>query len=277
MHEMPAVPAVADAPGSLFDGGHLWVQEFVEGDLLRVQLQGSGLLSFGSLTEPFDGEIPLEHRHAVRHVREQFDRGPLREALDDVTSVTLLGVVTHGAAVSYDRDALPPFLLVDVWSDADDELLPPDAVDRLATNLGLESLPAVRKEVRAADFDPAGFEFPPSTWREGSAASVLVRNKTGDRARIANPAVQRPTSGSSESSADSPADLAAELVTEARIDRALDSPDSGVPDADSVTERVVEHVAHETPDALSGAQTAVDLEAFRSEAGALVRRRLNER
>jgi hypothetical protein len=271
MHEIPAVPAVADAPASLFDGGHLWIQEYIEGTTLRVQLQDSGLLAFGSAARPFDGEIPLEYRHAVRHVREQFDRDPLRDALDDVTSVTLLGVATHGGGVAYDRDRTPPFLVVDVWSAADDGLLPPDAVDALARRLGLTALPAVQKEVRAGDFDVADYEFPPSEYRDGAAVSVLLRNKTGDRARHSNPAIE-PTA---ESAPDSPAALAAELVTAGRVERALDSMGGPAPDVDAVTERVVELAAHDAPDVLLG-DRAVDLDAFRSEVGALVRERLRD-
>lgn len=270
MHEIPAVPAVADAPASLFDGGHLWIQECVDGAVLRVQLRDSGLLEFGTRSTTFDGDVPLEHRHAVRHVRASFNRESLRAALDDVTTVTLFGVTTHGRGVAYDRDSLPPFLVVDAWSEVDGGLLPPDAVEALAKNLGLTALPAVQKEVRAADFDVGGYDFPTSTWRDGPAGSVLVRNKTGDRARYTNPGVN----DSPRTATKSPGALAAELVTSARIERACDSLDTTDPDSDAVTERVVELVAHEAIGTLLGDQTAVELDAFRSEAGTVVRNSL---
>lgn len=275
MHDVPPVPPVGEAPASLFDGGHLWVQEFVEGAPLRVQLRDSGLLVFGDLNSAFDGDVPPGYRHAVRHVREQFDRDPLRAALDDVTALTLSGVVTHGSGVPYDRESLPPFLLVDAWADSEDGLLPPDAVDRLATQVGLASLPAVRKEVRAVDFDVEALDFPQSVWRDGPAAGVLVRNKTGDRASIANTAVETTVPATADTSEQSPAALAAELVTDRRIERARVSAD-GVPDSDVLTERVVELVAHEAHDALLGDRARVDIEAVRSEAGALVREHLDE-
>jgi hypothetical protein len=275
MHEIPAVPAVADAPDSLFEDGHLWIQEYVDGGPLRVQLQDSGLLEFGTGDRLFHGDVPLEYRHAVRHVRERFDRDPLREALDEVTSVTLLGVATHGGGVAYDRDRTPAFLVVDVWSATDEGLLPPDAVDTLAERLGLTALPAVRKEVRAVDFDVAAYEFPPSNYRDGAAASVLVRNKTGDRARYTNAAVQTTMDPSTDSPADLAADLAADLVTAGRVERALDSTDGAAPDADAVTERVVELAAHDAADVQFGDQ-AVDLDAFRREVGVLVRERLRD-
>lgn len=276
MHDVPPVSPVGEAPASLFDGGHLWVQEFVEGALLRVQLRDSGLLVFGDQNSPFDGDVPTGYRHAVRHVREQFDRDPLRAALDDLTALTLSGVVTHGSGVAYDRESLPPFLLVDAWADSEDGLLPPDAVDRLATQVGLASLPAVRKEVRAVDFDVTALDFPQSVWRDGPAAGVLVRNKTGDRASIANTAVETTVPATPDTSEQSPAALAAELVTGRRIERARPSTD-GVPDSDALTERVVELVVHEAHDALLGDRARVDIEAVRSEAGALVREHLDER
>jgi hypothetical protein len=36
MKRYPAVPAVDDVEAGFFEGGHLWVQELLAGELLRV-------------------------------------------------------------------------------------------------------------------------------------------------------------------------------------------------------------------------------------------------
>ncbi|MFB6268980.1 MAG: hypothetical protein ABEH83_03490, partial [Halobacterium sp.] len=184
MRAFPPLPDVAEAPPSLLDG-HLWLQEYVAGGALRFQLRESGLLVFGDADREFENvDPPLGYREAVRHVRERFDRDALRAALDDVEAATFYGVATRNEGETYDWDALPPFLGFDVHDATDDRFLPPDAVEQLYERLGLAPLNAVVKERRGADFDPSDYEVPESAWRDGPAAGVLVRNKTGDRAKL---------------------------------------------------------------------------------------------
>lgn len=269
MRGFPPLPDVADAPASLLDG-HVWLQEWVEGALLRVQLRDSGLLVFGDDERVFD-DAPLGYQHAVRHVRDQFERDALRSALDDVESAVFFGIATRKQHRDYDWHRLPPFLGFDVYDGRDDRFLPPDSVERLYDRLGLDPLHAVLKELRGSDFDPDSYEIPESAWREGRAAGVLVRNKTGDRATLlASPALD---ADPDPFTAD-PADVAAELVTDERFERACASVSSG--GSDAVAQRVLEIGAREEYSRLLGPDASVDVDSLRSAIGAQVRRRLDE-
>lgn len=266
MQQFPPVPDVADAPESLLDGGHLWLQEWVTGGPLRFRLRSSGLLEFGDDDRVFDDDaIPPGYRHAVAHVRESFDRARLRDALDDESAVVFLGVATRNEGLDYDWDRTPSFLGVDVWT-PDGGFRPPDAAEALFDQLGLTSLNAVAKEVRADSFDPGSYDLPESAWRNGPAAGVLVRTKPGDRARLRRDWA-RPDSYRGDAS-----DLADEEVTDARIEAAVENlAHRGRPaDVDAVTDRVVAVVAREA--AARAFDDAVDEAAFRSAAAERVSR-----
>lgn len=241
MQSFPSVPAVADAPESLVDGGHLWLQEWPAGGPLRFRLRASGLLEFGDDERVFaDGAIPLGYQQAVSHVREAFDRAALRDALDEVSEAVFFGVATRNEGIEYDWARTPPFLGVDVWT-AKSGFRPPDAAEALFERLGLRPVPAVAKEVRADSFDPSSYELPESAWRDGPAAGVLVRNKTGDRATLVRD-WQRPAAFRGDA-----ADLADELVTDARVETEVEHLErrNEPVDVDAVTDRVVAVVARE--------------------------------
>jgi len=76
----PPVPRVEEAPEELFESGHLWVQELIDGAQLRFRLRESGVVEFADNRRSFGEEPPLVFRHAVRHVRETLDREALRSA-----------------------------------------------------------------------------------------------------------------------------------------------------------------------------------------------------
>jgi len=261
----PPVPPVADPPASLFDGGghHLWLQEWVAGAPLRFQLTDSGLLSFGDDDRVFDDDddIPVGYERAVGHVRAAFDRSALRAALDDVSDAVFFGVATRDEGVAYDWDRTPPFLGVDVWT-ADGGFRPPDAAEALFDRLGLTPVNAVAKEVRADGFDPEGYELPESAWRDGPAAGVLVRTKTGDRAKLLGdwspPEPLRAT----------PGEAAEALATHERIEAAAErvAGDAGAAaDVSAVTDRLVAELARREHARLFGeGAAAVDEAAFRS-------------
>lgn len=240
MRDFPPLPDAADAPESLFDGGHLWVQEWVPGGLLRFRLQSSGLLEFGDGRLAFGDDIPLGYRHAASHVRASFDRERLRAALDDVSDAVFFGVATRHEGLDYDWDRTPSFLGVDVWT-ADSGFRPPDAAEALFEELGLAPVTAVAKELRADSFDPASYAFPESAWRDGEAAGVLVRNKTGDRGTLVRD-WERPAPYRGDEAA-----FAEESVTEARIESAVAHLERrGDPaTVDAVADRVVAVVARE--------------------------------
>lgn len=269
MQSFPPVPDVGDAPESLFDGGHLWVQEWVPGGLLRFRLQPSGLLEFGDERRSLDDAIPLGYRHAAARVRAEFDRQRLRDALDDVSEAVFFGVATRNEGLAYDWERTPPFLGVDVWT-PDGGFRPPDAAEALFEKLGLTPVNAVAKEVRADSFDPASYEFPASAWRDGPVAGVLVRNKTGDRATMLRDwGVPEPYRGDAN-------DLAEEVVTDSRIQDAVDQlEERGTPGGVSaVTDHVVAVVAREAY--ARAFDENVDEAAFRSAVAERVSRVLGE-
>lgn len=258
MQAFPSIPGVDDAPASLFDGGHLWLQEWVDGGLLRFQLQDDGLLLFGNDERVFDpGAVPVGYRCAVRNVREAFDRDGLRAAADDPASVVFYGVAPRYERVAYDWNRTPAFLGFDVWNAATGKFLPPDAVERTFERLGLTPLNAVAKEARATDFDPGSYTVPASNWRDGPAAGVLVRNKTGDRAKLAGP-------GLDDAPAPFEGDVADAVEAYATRDRVEAARSAVGRDVDQVTERVVETVAREEYGRLFGDDGGVDPVAFRS-------------
>ncbi|WP_327054131.1 RNA ligase family protein [Halomicrococcus gelatinilyticus] len=278
MKQFPAVPDVEEAPDSLLAGGHLWLQESVDGALLRFQLRDSGMLRFGDRDRTFDaGEIPPPYRHAVRHVRENVDRSALRDAVDDVASVVCFGVATHQHAVDYDWDRTPSFLGHDVWFADDERFLPPDAVEKLYSGIGLRPVNAFRKEVRAVDFDPDAYGIPASEWYDGPAAGVVVRNKRGVRAAISNPEVRTPDEPDALDA--SAVDLARAYATDRRFERVADGlAASGRPvTADALFERVFETVVREEHRRLFVEGRDLDVSAFRSELASLTQRFVADR
>jgi len=274
MRDFPALSPVDAAPPSLLDG-HLWLQEWVSSGLLRVQLRDSGLLRFGDDRRVFDADgVPPGYRYAVRHVREHFDRDALRAALDDVESAVFYGVAPRQRALDYDCPRVPGSLGFDVYHAADDRFLPPDAVDALYDRLGLAPLPAVAKEVRGAGFDPADYEIPASQFRDGQAAGVLVRNKTGDRCRLRADTLDSPDSVPFDAD---PTDLAARLVTEQRVERAREAATGDPAAVEEVVARVLELLAREEHARVFADDAGVDVAAFESAAADRARRLLDDR
>lgn len=247
MNPYPSFPDVEDASSRLFEHGHLWIQEAIDGIPLRVQLERSGLLRFGDETRVYDpGEEPLAVGHAVRHVRDRLDREALREAVDDVEGVTFYGWATSKRTIEYDWDRIPSFLGVDVHSSASDGLLPPDVVEGIFRKLGLEPVNAVAKEIRAQDFDPQGYEIPDSNWYDGPAAGVLVRNKTGGRARIFT--VDSGVCDEEPGGAADPEDLAERYATDARLEGIARKLEDDAVDFDVLYQRALEQLARTEPE-----------------------------
>jgi hypothetical protein len=273
----PSVPSAADAPARLFETGHLWVLEQVDGALLRFQLQTAGFLRFADRTTVYDDfdAVPYHLRPAVRHVREQLDRDALRAAVDDVEQVVFFGRATHHRRVDYDWDRTPPFLGVEVWDG--DEFLTPGAANRVFERLGLRPATAVERELPARDFDPDSYTVPDSTWCDGPAAGVRVRNKRGDRATISHPDTEGAAEPvDSDASAD---DLAARYATDRRLERlAAGLEADGDPVVvDTLQERAIEDIARAHYRQLYRARNPVDMDEFRSAVAARVRAFLTER
>ena len=265
MKRYPPIPNVDDAPAELFDAGHLWIQEWVDGELLRFQLQESGLLRFGDREHEYDEDaVPAPYQYAARHVRERLDRDALRAAVPAVEDVVFFGQSTHRKSVTYDWDRLPGFLGFDVWSAEKGRFLPPDVVEGIFRQLGLEPVNAVRKEVRAVDFQPTVDAVPQSAWYDGPAAGIIVRNKVGLRAVLENPVVA--ATGDVEPIT-SPADeVVRDWLTERRLERlavALEDRDLAVT-VENLSDRALEALLRERHHQLCHPASDVDRQAVRS-------------
>jgi len=261
VNPFPETPAAADAR-AVFDSGHLWLLEQVDGAPLRVQVQESGLLRFGDAERTYrdPDELPLSVQHAVRHVREQLDRERLRVAVDDPESVVLYGVATRYQGVAYDWERLPAFLGVDVWTDGG--FTPPDTAETIFERLGLRPVNTFDREVRARDFDAERDDLPASNWYAGPAAGLLVRNKRGGRAVVENPGCGRqpdPLDCAAE-------ELAEQYATPERFEQVAGRlRERGIPvTVDALFERVVEEIARETHARLDAGADVLDEAAFRS-------------
>ena len=166
MKQFPSISRLGDAPPELLAGGHLWIQEKIDGANVRFGVRDSGLLVFGDRSDVYEGEVPEPYRHVARHVRENFDVDALRiaaeesDAIEDVADVVFFGEATHRHTIEYDFDRLPSFLGFDVWSASSETFLPPDAVERVFETFGLTPVNTFAREVRATDFDPGPTRFP---------------------------------------------------------------------------------------------------------------------
>ncbi|UWG50575.1 Uncharacterized protein AArcCO_1265 [Halalkaliarchaeum sp. AArc-CO] len=277
MRPYPKTPDIHDVDG-LFEGGHLWIREWIDGAPLRFQLRHSGVVRFGDGKRIFeDDDVPGAYRHAVRHVRERLDRGALSAAVDDVERVVLFGVATHRQTIEYDFDRLPSVLGVEVWS-ADEGLLPPDAAERVFERLGLEPVNAVRKELPPRDFDPSPDGIPDSNWYDGHAAGIEIRNTSGPRGKLLHPEF--------DSTSDSPpvpitaptGEFAREYATDTRLDWIVGRLEAqGTPvTVDSLYERLLEDALRRHHRRLHHPESTVDRRAFRSELASIVGEYLGE-
>lgn len=272
----PSVPRVDDAPG-LLDGGHLWLQELLDGAHLRFRMDDAGVLRFGDRDRTFGDEAPPAYRHAVRHVREELDREALRGALDDPTSVVFFAEAMHRQAIDYDWPRTPSVLGFDIWDGSAERFLPPDAVERVYERLGLRPVNTFEKEVRAQDFDPDPSLIPESAWRDGPAAGLFLRDKTGGRATLPNPDVE--LDANPEPLEGSPEELAAEYATDERLRRVAARVEEreGAVTFDSLFERSFESVLREVHGRLAHGQTTVEVGEFRSAVARRTRKWLTNR
>lgn len=271
MKEYPEIPTVSEAPAHVFEQGHLWLYEYVTGVEFRFQLTEYGTLRVGDGRRSYDpDDVPLSHRHAVRHVRDRLDREALRAAVDDVEEIVFFGQATLQHGVPYEWDRLPSLLGFDVWHAGRERFLPPGTVENIYHRLDLRPGNTVAREVNVRDFDPAGYEFPTSEWYDGPVAGIVIENKRGGRARRDNP-----VAGTARDDADlpeSPAALARHLATERRLSRIvsdLETRDRQVT-FEAVHERLFETIVREEYRRLFESGREVDVELFRSELGDLV-------
>jgi hypothetical protein len=219
MKTYPSIPPIENAPDGLFDGGHLWILEKIDGAHLRVQLRESGRLRFGGRNRVYSdvSKVPEPYQYAVRHVQERLDRQALRDAVDNVEAIVFFGEATHRQTIDYDWDRLPSFLGFDVWSATDEAFLGPDTAEQVFERVGLDPVNAIERELPARDFDPETYTVPQSAWYDGPAEGVVIRNKRGQCAQRCSPDVP---DGEEPAPADTSAkELAERYATEQRFER----------------------------------------------------------
>lgn len=273
MKKFPSIPRIEDAPDRLFREGHLWILEKLDGANFRFQVRRSGRLGFGDRSRVYEDAdtVPEPYQHAVRHVRENLNRRALREAVDDVEAYVFFGEAMHHHAIDYDWARTPSFLGFDVWSDASEAFRPPDAVEQIFGRLGLQPVNAFERERRARDFDPWSYSIPQSAWYDGPAEGVVIRNKTGQRAKLLHPEFREvdetvPVDASAT-------ELARKYATRRRFEKLTAKfEDRGQPVTfQNLYERVLEDITREAHKRLHGGDQDVDMKEFRSEVAALAR------
>lgn len=275
MKAFPSIPRRANAPTELFQTGHLWLLEKVDGANFRFQLQQSGQLRFGDRNRVYQDptNVPDPSQHAVRHIQTHLDREALRAAVDDVEEIVFFGEAMHRHTIEYDWDRTPSVLGFDVWSAADEAFRPPGAANRIFERLGLQPVNAVERELSARDFDPDSYSIPQSAWYDGPAEGVIVRNKRGQRAKLLDPefdASEDP--GPVDVSAE---ELAERYATERRFEKLVGTiDDRGQPVTfDRLYDRLREDILREKHRQLD---RGVDLGTFRSELAVRTRAFLDE-
>jgi hypothetical protein len=267
-----SIPPIENAPDGLFDGGHLWLLEKIDGAHLRFQLRESGRLRFGGRNRVYSdaADVPEPYQHAVGHVQERLDRQALRDAVDDVESVVFFGEATHRQTIDYDWERLPSFLGFDIWSATNGAFLGPDTAEQVFERVGLDPVNAVERELPARDFDPKSYTIPQSSWYDGPAEGVVVRNKRGQRAQRCHPDIQE---GEEPVPADtSAAELADGYATEQRFERvATTITESGQSlTVEHLYDRVLDDITREAHRQLYQG-TGVNVSAFRDEVAAQTR------
>jgi hypothetical protein len=236
------------------------------------------MLTFGAPKEVFDADgVPLPYRRATAHVREDLELSALRSATDEPESVTFFGVATLYEGIEYDWSELPPFVGVDVWSDERDAYLPPDGVARAYEAVGLPSLHAVEKEADADYTDLDGYaagEMPTSAFRDGPAAGVLIRDKSGGRGVARRGDVVETDTGGTE---ETPEALAERYATEERIDTTAETlvERGEEPTVEAVLEFLLADVVRKNYTNLyAGGEFVVSEKGLRSAVAERVKRRL---
>ena len=278
MKQFPSIPRVANAPDGLFDSGHLWLLEKVDGANFRFQLRQSGQLRFGDRSRIYEtpDDVPDSYQHAVRHVRTELNRSALREAVDDVETVVFFGEAMHQHAIDYDWERTPSFLGFDVWSATEERFLPPDTVEQIFERLGLEPVNVFERERNARDFDPDSYTVPQSAWYDGLAEGVVVRNKQGQRAKLLHPDFREvddtvPVDGSAS-------ELAEKYATQRRFDKlaAKFEDRERTVTFQPLYEQVLEDIVREEHKQLYHGDRSVDMSEFRSEVAARTRTFIDE-
>lgn len=269
MKKYPSIPRVENAPEEIFESGHLWILEKIDGANFRFQLTESGLIQFGDRSQLYEDpdSIPDPYRHAVRHIRENFDRDRFRSEVDNVESYVFFGEATHRHSIEYDWEKMPSFLGFDVWSSDRDDFYPFDRVEKIFDSLGLDSVNVIEREKRAKYFDPNSYSIPDSEWYDGQAEGVVIRNKRGQRVKLLSPEFSEVDDSVQIDESTDAEDVVEKYATQRRFEKTVEKlRDRGeTPTFETVYRRVFEDVVREEHKQIYHSDAKIDTDEFKGQ------------
>ncbi|MFB9824190.1 hypothetical protein [Halobaculum roseum] len=186
----PVPPRLRSVGSEFLEAGHLWLYEYPDGTPFEARLDANNRLQVAFAVGEHSGqphrwvdadEVPPVFGFAVRALVSRLDRGAVRRAVDDPTTVTLRCLAVHRRHRGYDWSRAPPVVGVDVTAPGS-ELLPHE-LERVFAEFGVPTLPTLDTEVHVRDIDSRGDTPPETRWGEGTAYGVLYRKKGGGLAR----------------------------------------------------------------------------------------------
>jgi hypothetical protein len=245
VHPGPETPALVDTDTFT---GHVWVQELPTAGQFRFQVADSGLITFATPDQTYDAAsaVPLQFRLAADAIRERLDRQALSAATETPERITFAGLAPRYEGIDYEWPSVPGFVGVDVWSDEADGWLSPDTATTVYDRLALPTLPVVGKELPVSHTDldqyTSATAFPGSNWRDGPAAGLLFRDKTGTRAQTWHSTV---TESDPEIHAEGVDELVTRYAPADHIDRISETVTDGPaePPVDVIRDRLLAKVA----------------------------------
>lgn len=265
MWEPPSLPELSEAPADHL-AGHVWVQELIDGGLLRFTVADAGYLRFGDAEHTFE-EPPLSLTAAVSHVHERFDLSAYLATVERPERYTFVAVATRRQGIAYDWERLPPALGTAIHDGDDDRWLPPGRVASVFDRLGPDPVNTVERELSVERRDLSRYGIPDSAWYDGPAAGVVFADKHGARAALWNPdrpAPPDPLEGDA-------AALVDRFLTDDLLTRVSASAPDGGPEA--LFERILERLFREQYALLvEDGEPVIDRGAFRAAAAERIRR-----
>jgi len=214
---------------ALCERGTVTVLEKLDGNNFRFERTGSDDLRFGSRTTKLgtdpDG-IGGQFDAVTDYLAENVDVARLAEFERERGPLVLFGENMVEHTLEYDRET-PQFLGFDVWQADRERFLPFEEAVFVFESLGIRTVPVLERHDATvfgneygtgADLD---YEVPESTYRDGVAEGVVLRNdESGARAKVVAPAFrERHRSTSDEPETDTER-LVEQYCTDARIEKA---------------------------------------------------------
>ncbi|QZX99965.1 hypothetical protein [Halobaculum rubrum] len=269
----PALPSLATVSDRFLEGGHVRVEELLDGTVVGIELGREGRLRLAFPDTSTDGRpdaawtaadsAPPRYDFAVRYLERRFDRNALRSAVGDPTAVTVWGIAVHRRHRGYDWDIAPPVVGLDIEHPG--TTLLPHELDRAFDGLGLPTPPTIDTEVHVRGLSADGLEPPETRWGEGTALGVLYRKKGGGLATTRAPAY-RDAPPEPEPITESAETYAAEIASPETIGSAatgLES-DGRSPTVTALTDRVMDRTLRDRFLQITHGETTLAIDTLRS-------------